>query len=51
MLLVFFILIGAMVGYYWGRGTMKTGSLLSSILLHAGLYILILLPLIASSLT
>lgn len=50
-MLAFFILIGAMVGYYWGRATLKTGSLLSSMLLHAGLYILILLPLLASSVT
>ena len=49
MMVIFFVLIGAMLGYYWGRATMKTGSLLSSMLLHAGLYILILLPLIASS--
>ncbi len=51
MMIVFFVLIGAMVGFYWGRATLKTGSLLSSALLHAGLYILILLPLLASSLT
>ncbi len=50
MMIVFFVLIGAMMGYYWGRATLKTGSILSSVLLHAGLYILILLPLLASSL-
>ena len=50
MMIVFFVLIGAMMGYYWGRATLKTGSLISSVLLHAGLYILILLPLLAGSL-
>jgi membrane protease YdiL (CAAX protease family) len=44
-LAVFFI-IGAFLGYYWGRSTLKTGSLLGAVLLHAGLYALILLPLL-----
>ena len=45
------LIIGAMMGYYWGRATQKTGSILSSVLLHAGLYMLILLPLLTNSLT
>jgi membrane protease YdiL (CAAX protease family) len=44
-LAVFFI-IGAFLGYYWGRSTLKTRSLLGPALLHAGLYALILLPLL-----
>lgn len=39
-------LIGAMTGYYWGRATQRSKSLISPILLHAGFYVLITLPLI-----
>jgi len=39
-------LIGAFTGYYWGRATLRSKSLISPMLLHAGLYILLLLPLI-----
>jgi len=51
MTFVAILIIGAMMGYYWGRATQKTGSILSSVLLHAGLYMLILLPLLTNSLT
>lgn len=51
MTFVALLIIGAMMGYYWGRATQKTGSILSSVLLHAGLYMLILLPLLTSSMT
>jgi len=37
-------IIGAMTGYYWGRAAVKSRSLASPALLHAGLYFLILLP-------
>jgi len=39
-------IIGAFTGYYWGRATLKAKSLVSPMLLHAGLYILLLMPLI-----
>lgn len=39
-------IIGAMTGYYWGRATLKSNSLITSALLHAGLYILLTVPLI-----
>ena len=39
-------IIGAFTGYYWGRATLKAKSMLSPMLLHAGLYILLLLPLL-----
>jgi uncharacterized protein len=51
MTFVAILIIGAMMGYYWGRATQKTGSILSSVLLHAGLYMLILLPLLTNSIT
>ncbi len=51
MTFVAILIIGAMMGYYWGRATQKTGSILSSVLLHAGLYMLILLPLLTNSMT
>lgn len=38
-------IIGAFTGFYWGRATLKAGSLAAPVLLHAGLYILLLLPL------
>ncbi|HMK45545.1 MAG TPA: CPBP family intramembrane glutamic endopeptidase [Methanocella sp.] len=41
-------IIGAMTGYYWGRATLKSGSLLSSALIHAGFYMLITLPILVS---
>ncbi len=37
-------IIGAFTGFYWGRATLKAGSLAAPVLLHAGLYILLLLP-------
>jgi len=45
---VFFIL-GAMTGYYWGRTTQKFESLVTPALLHAGFYVLILLPLLVGT--
>lgn len=40
-------IIGAFTGYYWGRATLKAKSLVAPMFLHAGLYVLILLPLLA----
>ena len=37
-------IIGAMTGYYWGRATLRSKSLISPMVLHAGFYLLILLP-------
>jgi membrane protease YdiL (CAAX protease family) len=45
------LIISAMMGYYWGRATMKTKSLWSPMLLHAGLYVLIMLPVIVGLLS
>jgi len=45
---VFFIL-GAMTGYYWGRTTQRFESLVTPALLHAGFYVLILLPLLVGT--
>lgn len=39
-------LIGAMTGFYWGRATLRSKSLISPALLHAGFYMLVALPLI-----
>jgi len=39
-------IIGAFTGFYWGRATLKASSLAAPALLHAGLYILLLLPLL-----
>lgn len=39
-------IIGAFTGFYWGRATLKAGSIVASALLHVGLYILLLLPLL-----
>lgn len=40
-------IIGAMTGYYWGRTTLRSNSLISPILLHAGFYMLVILPIMA----
>lgn len=40
-------IIGAMTGYYWGRATLRSKSLISPILLHAGFYMLVVLPIMA----
>ncbi|BAI60661.1 hypothetical protein MCP_0589 [Methanocella paludicola SANAE] len=37
-------IIGAFTGFYWGRATLKAGSMAAPVLLHVGLYILLLLP-------
>lgn len=47
---VIFILC-AMTGYYWGRATLKSKSLITPMLLHAGLYMLIILPIVTGSMT
>jgi membrane protease YdiL (CAAX protease family) len=39
-------IIGAFMGFYWGRATLKADSLAAPIFLHAGLYILLLLPIL-----
>ena len=39
-------IIGAFTGFYWGRATLKADSLAAPIFLHAGLYILLLLPIL-----
>ncbi len=49
--LAFIILISAIAGYYWGRSTLKTKSLWSPMLLHAGLYVLITLYIIVALLS
>lgn len=45
------LLLGLIMGFYWGRSTLRTKSLLSPMLLHAGLYSLIMLPIIVGLLT
>lgn len=47
---VIFIL-GAMSGFYWGKATLKFNSLAPSALLHAGLYVLITLPILVGIMT
>lgn len=44
-------IIGAMMGYYWGMTTLKYKSLAAPMLLHAGFYIIIALPLLAGLLS
>jgi membrane protease YdiL (CAAX protease family) len=39
-------IIGAFMGFYWGRATLKADSLAAPVFLHAGLYILLLLPIL-----
>ncbi|HTY90252.1 MAG TPA: CPBP family intramembrane glutamic endopeptidase [Methanocella sp.] len=39
-------IIGIFMGYYWGRATIKADSLAAPALLHVGLYVLLLLPLV-----
>jgi membrane protease YdiL (CAAX protease family) len=46
MYLPVIFIISAMVGYYWGRATLKNESLVTPILLHAGFYVLIMLPIL-----
>jgi uncharacterized protein len=45
-----FLVVGGVLGYYWGRMTLEDKSLLSPALLHAGFYLLIGLPIMASML-
>ena len=45
-----FLVVGGILGYYWGKMTLEDKSLLSPALLHAGLYVLIGLPIMASML-
>jgi membrane protease YdiL (CAAX protease family) len=44
--LLVLLMLGAIMGFYWGRSTLRTKSLWSPMLLHAGLYTLILLPIL-----
>lgn len=44
--LLVILMLGAIMGFYWGRSTLRTKSLWSPMLLHAGLYTLILLPIL-----
>ena len=46
---VFIILISFITGFYWGRSTLRTKSLWSPMLIHAGFYVLILLPMLVGS--
>jgi membrane protease YdiL (CAAX protease family) len=43
-----FLVIGGLLGYYWGKMTLDDKSLLAPILLHVGFYLLIGLPILAS---
>jgi len=47
--LSFIILISVIIGFYWGRSTLRTKSLWSPMLIHAGFYLLILLPMLAGT--
>jgi uncharacterized protein len=44
--LAFIILIAMITGFYWGRSTLRTKSLWSPMLIHAGFYMLIMLPIL-----
>lgn len=46
---MFIILISFITGFYWGRSTLRTKSLWSPMLIHAGFYVLILLPMIVGT--
>ena len=39
-------IIGSMTGYYWGRATVRSKSVISPMLLHAGFYVLVALPIL-----
>ena len=39
-------IIGSMTGYYWGRATLRSKSIISPMLLHAGFYVLVALPIL-----
>jgi uncharacterized protein len=45
-----FLVVGGVLGYYWGKMTLEDKSLLSPALLHAGFYALIGLPIMAGML-
>ena len=45
-----FLVVGGVLGYYWGKMTLDDKSLLGPALLHAGFYLLIGLPIMASML-
>lgn len=49
--LLFIILIAMITGFYWGRSTLRTKSLWSPMLIHAGFYMLIMLPILVDLLT
>lgn len=44
-------IIGSMTGYYWGRATLRSNSIISPMLLHAGFYALVALPILAGLMT
>jgi uncharacterized protein len=41
-------IVGTVLGYYWGRMTIKDGSIIGAALFHAGFYVLIGLPMLAA---
>jgi len=44
-------IIGSMTGFYWGRATLRSKSIISPMLLHAGFYVLVALPILVGVMT